>query len=72
MRRNELVQLMNVNMKNFAVLGTTGRIIRPDQNAQRLGIDARSASNSIKDALLYGWKKQARGGYGLATARTDR
>jgi hypothetical protein len=63
---------MNMDVKNLAVLGTTGWIIRPLQSAQCLGIDARSASNSIKNALLYGWEKQARWGYGLATARADR
>ena len=48
----QLVQLMNMNVQNFAILRTTVRILRPHHCAEVLGVDAGMAPYRFENSSL--------------------
>ena len=62
---------MNVDVENFAILRSAGRIFGPHQRAQCFSLDAGPPTNSVEDALLRRRQSQTDRNDWLATGWTD-
>jgi hypothetical protein len=65
------VELMDVDVKDFAIFRTAGGIVRPHQTAQFLGRNARMTANGIEDDALERRKVETRRDYRRAAMRAD-